>query len=179
MLTVRSVPRSRVALPAALSSVETVVALTVAHLAAGGQAPEVGWLAAFGAVVYVAGLAVLRRRVTLRVALPALLASQVLGHAWLVTLSQQPHHGHSDAGPVFGLSWSMLAAHLVAAAVTGTVWLLRRRAVTVILQWARPGRLPAPVLRRALGVTALRSQPIHHGLCVTPTRGPPALMPAT
>lgn len=181
MLTVRRVPRNRVALPSALSSLETVVALALAHVAAGGEVPDIAWLTAFGVLVYGAGLAVLRRRASIRLALPALLSAQVLGHAWLVALTPGTHASHGHGTDTFlGLTPSMVAAHVMAAAVTGVVWALRRRAVAVLLRWQDPGRLPAPVWRRTLAPLAEhRRPPLRAAFEVAPTRGPPAALLAT
>ncbi|WP_431188805.1 hypothetical protein, partial [Nocardioides sp.] len=79
-----------------------------------------------------------------------------------------------------GLTPAMLAAHVLAAGVTGVVWALRRRAVALLLQWRDPDRLPAPAWRRTLAPLA---EPGHLALRavfeVAPTRGPPAVLPAT
>jgi hypothetical protein len=124
---------------------------------------------------------VLRRRVSIRLALPALLAAQVLGHAWLVALTLSTHVAHGHGTDTFlGLTPQMLAAHAAAAAVTGLVWRLRRRAVAVLLQWQDPGRLPAPVGRRVLAPLAERRRPtLRAAFEVAPTRGPPAALLAT
>jgi hypothetical protein len=173
VLTVRRTPRSRVRVPATLGSLESVVALALAHTAAGGEVPAPWWLAAFGVLVYAASGLVLRGRAGIRTALPVLLAAQVLGHAWLVALSPHGGHGHAD-GIVLGLTPSMLIAHAVGAAVTGAMWALRRRAVEVLLGWSDPGALPLPH-RRAPRVRTVRVRPVPllH-VATAPTRGPPA-----
>jgi hypothetical protein len=180
VLTVRRTPRSRVAVPAALASLESVTALVLAHLAAGGELPAPWWLALFAALVYGAGGLVLRRRVSIRVMLPLLLAAQLLGHAWLVTLAPHAHAGHAHASSaLLGLTPAMLAAHAVAGVVTGAMWSLRRRAVDVLLQWSEPGLLPAPFLRSGkhdAADDAARTPREHRALA--PTRGPPARLPA-
>ena len=179
VLTLRRTPRRRVGVAATLVSIESVVALALAHLAAGGALPSAWWLAAFGAPVYGASRLVLRRRASIRVVLPVLVAMQVLGHAWLVALatSGAVHDGHAghlhESGPFLGLSPAMLAGHLAAAAVTGAMWALRRRAVDVLLQWAEPARVPVvPRVRRgAHGVVAGLVSQSH--LTAWSSRGPP------
>lgn len=163
-----------------LVALESVAALALAHLAAGGEGLDPWWLAAFGVLVYAASGVVLRGRAGIRVVLPALLAVQVLGHAWLVALSPGTHlgHGHATVG-LLGLTPSMLAAHVVAAAVTGVMWALRRRAVDVLLRWADQGRPPLPAGgSRRLAATAA---PVAHRWHVgtAPTRGPPSRLLVT
>lgn len=180
MLTVRRTPRARVRVPATLGSLESVAALLLAHVAAGGEAPGPLWLAAFGVLVYAASGIVLRRRASIRVVLPVLLAVQVLGHAWLVTLSPVSHAGHAHAaGGFLGLTPAMLVAHGVAAVVTGVMWALRKRAVDVLLRWSDPGALPLPT-RRAPRVRPRSSiAVVHQAVATAPTRGPPARVLAT
>ncbi|MBU2696322.1 hypothetical protein [Pimelobacter sp. 30-1] len=173
MLTVRRTPRRRVAVPALLGSLESVTALVLAHVAAGGEVPALWWLGLVALLVYGAGSLVLHQRASIRVMLPVLVAVQLLGHAWLVALSPGMH-GHEHAMAAFlGLTPAMLAAHLVAALVTGAMWSLRRRAVEVLLGWTDPGRLPVPRLRpqRVVRVVVVRARRGHRALA--PTRGPP------
>ncbi|WP_408896293.1 hypothetical protein ACJ5H2_15400 [Nocardioides sp. R1-1] len=175
MLTARRAPRRRVAISAALGGAESVTALVLAHGAAGGEVPSAWWLAAFGLLVYAAGGLVLRHRASIRVVLPALLAAQVVGHGWLVALSPAGHPGHEHATSAFlGLTPGMVAAHLAAAAVTGLMWGLRRRAVEVLLRWTDPGVVPLPGPRalRPSAPRPTRSGREHRALA--PTRGPPA-----
>lgn len=175
MLTVRRAPRSRVRLAATLGSLESVTALVLAHVAAGGDAPAAWWLAAFAVLVYGAGTVVLRERAGIRVVLPALLAAQVLGHAWLVTLAPDAHPGHEHAAAAFlGLTPAMLGAHLLAAAVTGAMWVLRRRAVEVLLRWTDAGVVPLPVVRRGATPAPRRCRSAREHRALAPTRGPPA-----
>ncbi|MBM0125553.1 hypothetical protein [Pimelobacter simplex] len=175
MLTVRRAPRSRVRLSATLGSIESVTALVLAHLAAGGELPSVGWLAAFAVLVYAASGVVLRDRAGIRVVLPALLAAQVLGHAWLVALGPDLHADHEHVTTaVLGLSPAMLGAHLLAAAVTGGMWVLRRRAVEVLLRWTDPGVVPLPVARRLRPTAPRRARTAREHRALAPTRGPPA-----
>ncbi|MCR1782680.1 hypothetical protein KVF89_09065 [Nocardioides carbamazepini] len=179
MLTVRRAPRRHVALLATLGSLESVTALVLAHLAAGGAVPSVWWLAVFAALVYAAGGLVLRGRASIRLVLPGLVAAQLLGHAWLVALAPEAHgHGHPMSA-LLGLTPAMLVAHLVAAAVTGTMWMLRRRAVEVLLRWTDPGVVPVPVLRRIRAATPRRLRTAQHARALAPTRGPPRLRATT
>lgn len=168
------------ATPAALGSLESVVALALAHVAAGGEVPHPLWLAAFGALVYAASLPVLRHRADISRVLPALVVAQVLGHAWVVALAPAGHagHGHED-GMLLGLTPGMLAAHGAAALVTGVTWAVRRRVVEVLLDRADPAVVPVPAAARdrVLPVVVRPSGRLLAG--VAPTRGPPAGSPAT
>lgn len=180
MLTVRRSPRARVRVPATLGSLESVAALALAHVAAGGEVPAPLWLVAFGVLVYVASGIVLRRRAGISVVLPVLLAAQVLGHAWLVTLDPATHAGHGHAGGgVLGLTPAMLAAHGVAAVVTGVMWTLRKRAVDVLLHWSDPGALPLPTRRTPSVRPRFTVAVLRHHVATAPTRGPPARAFAT
>ncbi|MBM7519366.1 hypothetical protein [Nocardioides nitrophenolicus] len=175
MLTVRRTPRARVRLSATLGSLESVTALVVAHLAAGGELPSAWWLAGFAVLVYAASGVVLRERAGIRVVLPALLAAQVLGHAWLVALAPHAHPGHEHAASAFlGLTPAMLGAHLLAATVTGAMWVLRRRAVEVLLRWTEPGVVPVPAVRGAAGPDPRPARTPREHRALAPTRGPPA-----
>ncbi|WGX98519.1 hypothetical protein [Nocardioides sp. L-11A] len=179
MLTARRAPRRRVAPLATLGSLESVTALVLAHLAAGGAVPSAWWLGGFAVLVYAAGRLVLRGRASIRLVLPGLVAAQLLGHAWLVTLAPEAHgHGHAMSA-LLGLTPGMLAAHLVAAAVTGTMWALRRRAVEVLLRWTDPGVVPPPVPRRTRTSPVRRLRTAPHTRALAPTRGPPVLHAAT
>jgi hypothetical protein len=175
VLTVRRAPRSRVRLSATLGSLESVTALVLAHLAAGGEVPSVGWLAAFAVLVYGASTVVLRERASVRVVLPGLLAAQVLGHAWLVALAPAQHPGHEHAASAFlGLTPVMLGAHLLAAVVTGVMWVLHRRAVEVLLGWTEQGVVPPPAPRRTGPPALRRTRTAREHRALAPTRGPPA-----
>lgn len=174
MLTVRRAPRTRVVVPATIGSLESVAALALAHVAAGGEVPGVLWLTAFGGLVYAASVVVLRRKAGIRVVLPVLVGAQVLGHAWLVALSPGAHatHGH-DASGFLGLTPGMLAAHALAAAVTGVMWAVRRRVVVVLLRWSDAGRLPVPVRRATVARQIVTTLTSRRFLAIAPTRGPP------
>lgn len=176
----RTVPRAGSRVSAGLTAVETTTALAIAHTAAGGELPSGGWLVAVAATVYGAASLVLRRRAPLRVAVPALVGAQVLLHAWLVALTVEHagHVAHETVGGVLGLSWSMLAAHLLAGAVTALALVLRRRAVAVLLAWREQPRLAVP-LRTARLVEAPRALVTGLLADVAPTRGPPGVACAT
>lgn len=179
MLILREVPRSGVRVSAGLAAAETTAALGIGHTAAGGVLPSAGWLLAIAATVYGASLVVLRGRLPVRVVLPALVGTQVLLHAWLVTLTSgtgmHAHDGGSHA--LLGLTWPMLLAHVAAGLVAATAWVLRRRAVAALLGWAHspalrvPDRGRVPAGRRAW-------LPERRHLAAGPTRGPPYALPA-
>lgn len=179
MLILREVPRSGVRLSAGLTAAETTAALALAHTAAGGTLPSAGWLMAIAATVYGASLLALRGRLPIRVVLPALIGSQVLLHAWLVTVTSgtglHPHGPGSD--PLLGLTWPMLLAHVAAGLVAATAWVLRRRAVDVLLGWSDT---PTPDIPYRGRVAARRIAPRlqRHHLATSPTRGPPQALPA-
>jgi hypothetical protein len=179
VLILREVPRSGARLSAGVTAAETTAALAIAHTAAGGVLPSAGWLMAIAATVYGASLLVLRGRLPVRVALPVLVGSQVLLHAWLVTLASgtgmHPHaHG---SGALLGLTWPMLLAHVAAGLVAATAWLLRRRAVDVLLGWSAAPNADIPHRGR---VAAQRTAPAlqSHLRAAAPTRGPPRALPA-
>ncbi|HWJ08635.1 MAG TPA: hypothetical protein VNS46_04620 [Nocardioides sp.] len=154
-----------------------MTALALAHVAAGGEVPQPMWLAAFGALVYAAGLPVLRQRARIGVVLPALVVAQVLGHAWLVALTPASHVGHGhDGGMLLGLSPAMLAAHGVAALVTGVMWAVRRRVVDVLVHWADPAPVPAPAASRGRVLPRVVRPSVRHLVGTAPTRGPPAVL---
>lgn len=174
VLILREVPRSGVRLSAGLAAAETTAALALAHTAAGGVLPSTGWLLTIAATVYAASLVVLRGRLPVRVALPALLGTQVLLHAWLVTLTSgtgaHPHGGGSHG--LLGLDWPMLLAHLAAGLVAAAAWVLRRRAVDVLLGWSdRP--TPHVSHRGRLRTKGAIARPRQHHLASHRKRGPP------
>ena len=179
MLILRRVPRSGVRLSTGLTAAETTDALALAHTAAGGVLPSAGWLVVITATVYGASLLVLRGRLPVRVMLPALVGAQVLLHAWLVTLASGTgvhSHAHgSDA--LLGLTWPMLLAHVAAGLVAATAWLLRRRAVDVLLGWSDA---PTPDIPHRGRVATRRTAPVlqRHDWAAPPTRGPPRAQPA-
>lgn len=188
MLTVRRLPRSRAAIPALLGSLESTAALALAHVVAGGAAPSLASLVAFGALGYAGGLAVLRHRASIRLVLPVLLAVQVLGHAWLVALSPGHHAEHAEhavgavdgavtsSAELLGLTPAMLGAHLLAAVVAGAMWALRRRAVEVVLHWADPLTVGAPSTPTCHPSFRPECRLLRGILASAPTRGPPLVV---
>lgn len=153
---------------------ETTTALAIAHTAAGGALPSAGWLLVLAATAYGASVLVLRGRAPVRVVAPSLVGLQVLLHAWLVALTAgtgaHPHGSGTDA--LLGLTWPMLLAHAAAGLVAALAWVLRRRAVAVLLRWIDA---PSPAVPHRTRITARRSRPTPAGRSVTalPTRGPP------
>lgn len=180
MLIVRRVPRQRTRASAALTTLESVTALALAHAAAGGDLPQVGWLLPPALAAYGASRVVLSRRASIRVMLPALVAVQLFLHAWLVVLAPGTHAGHAahagDHPPadLLGMTGPMLWAHVAAGAVTALAWSLRSRAIDVLVAWSDPGPLPTPRLRAAPTARTPRPHPRGVLLSIAPTRGPPA-----
>jgi hypothetical protein len=184
VLIVRRVPRHGARVSAALTTAESTVALTIAHSAAGGDLPGVVWLLPAMLLGHAASLLVFSSRASVRLVLPALVAVQLLLHAWLHTLAGAgdpagaagaAHAAH--AGLPLGLSGPMLAAHVAAGLVTALAWLLRRRAVDVLVTWASGPALPVPLLGRLL-VAATHLRAAVADLAVAPSRGPPVGAPA-
>lgn len=181
MLTLHRVPRAGSRWSAALVAAESTAALTLAHTAAGGTLPGVDWLALIGVTAYAASRVVLRGRAPVRVMLPVLVAGQVLLHAWLVALTPSHldagHAGHAAAGGegaagLLGLTSPMLAAHVAAGCVAAAAWVLRRRAVDVLLGWSEQPAVAVPHPVRAL--TRPAAPRVRRAvLAVAPTRGPP------
>lgn len=178
MLILREVPRPGVRLSAGLTAAETTAALALAHTAAGGTLPPAPWLLAVAATVYGASLPVLRGRVPIRIVLPALVALQLLLHAWSVALTSGAGlHAHQHAPGVLGLSWPMLLAHVAAGTVAAVAWALRRRAVDILLGWCDA---PLPGIAHRDRVVLQSAPPTLRWIQLTtrPTRGPPRALPA-
>ncbi|WP_345269088.1 hypothetical protein [Nocardioides nanhaiensis] len=160
---------------------ETLLVVVLAHSLAGGSLPGAGWLAAVAVLMTVCGVAVLRGRVRLAVALPLLVAAQLLLHAWMHTLAAGEHAAHAahathaaGSGAVAGLDLPMLLAHLAGAVVTAVAWDLRARVVRVVVEVADAALLPPPAVPSAPPaarrvVVRLQQRP----LLVSPLRGPP------
>jgi hypothetical protein len=163
-------PRRGVVLRSALSTVEIMTVLVAVHTWAGGALPAAGWIAGAAALVFTAGLLVLRGKVPLRAAVPALVLAQFLLHCWMVVLAPASA-GHAHANHLH-LTWQMALAHVAGGLVTALVWRLRKRAVEVVLSWSDLGLVPVPLLRR---VVARRAPvlPLRRPLVVVPLRGPP------
>ncbi len=170
MLSLRVLPRRGVTLRAALSTLEIMTVLVAAHTWAGGRLPSTGWMAVAAALVFAAGTMVLRGQVPLVAMVPALTVAQLLLHCWMVVLAPPPGaHAH---GPHLDLTWQMLLAHMAGGVATALVWELRRRAVEVVLTWARAGLLPLPAPRLTPAPRA-PVVPLRRPLVVVPLRGPP------
>lgn len=162
---------------------ETLLVVVLAHTWAGGSLPSAGWLAAVAVLMTVCGVAVLRGRVRPLVALPLLVAAQLLLHAWMHTLAAGEHAAHAvhaahaaQSGAVAGLDLPMLLAHLAGAAVTALAWDLRRRAVRVVVEVSEVALVPPPALASTPATprrVAVRAQ--RHALLVSPLRGPPVV----
>lgn len=182
MLTVRVLPRRGTALRSAAATVEVTGVLVAGHVWAGGSLPSAPWVALMAGAVFGAGLLVLRGRVRVRHAVPALAVVQLLMHAWLTLLTPMPAmDGMSGQGHLHAvLDAPMLGVHLAGALVTALVWELRSRAVDVLVTWTTPAALivlpaprrPRPVVRRPRLAGRLVATS-------APRRGPPsALAPA-
>lgn len=181
MLTVRVLPREGVALRATASTVEVTGALALGHLAAGGTLPTLPWLGVMAAAVLGAGLLVLRGRVRPLVAVPVLVATQLLLHAWLTALTTAPEAvGHAAGGAHPGhahavLDPSMLAVHVAGGLLTVVLWELRARTAEVVVTWTRQPLPPLPTPRRAPApVVAPGSLATRLVVVAVPRRGPPA-----
>ncbi len=170
VLSIQVLPRRGFALRSALATLEIMMVLVAAHTWAGGTLPSPVWIGAAAAMVFAAGLVVLRGRVPLRHMVPALVVAQLFLHCWMVVLAA-PSSGHAH-GTHLELTWQMVLAHVVGGIVTALVWALRRRAVDVILNWSRVGLVPVPTLRRAVARYA-PVLPLRRPLVVVPLRGPP------
>lgn len=168
MLSIRVLPPRGALLRSALATLEIMLLLVAAHTWAGGRLPSAGWVVAVAALVLACGTVVLRRRVRLRVMVPALVAAQLLLHCWMVVLAPG---GHAH-GPHLELTWQMVLAHVAGGLATAVVWELRRRAVEVVLTWAEAGILPVPAPRRTV-VRRAPLLPLRRPLVVVPLRGPP------
>lgn len=185
VLTVRVLPRRGTTLRAALATLEVLAVLAVGHLWAGGALPSVLWLGAMAAVLFGAGCLVLHDRVRPLVATPALVATQLLLHAWLSTLSagaggmaEMDHAaaGHSAAThPV--LDPRMLVVHVVGGLLTAVLWQLRARVADVVVTFARQPLPPLPWSRGALVAVPAPPARSLHVLDTAPHRGPPLLVP--
>lgn len=169
MLSIQVLPRRGVILRSALATLEIMTVLVTAHTWAGGTLPSPVWIGSAAVLVFAAGLVVLRGRMPLRVMVPALVVAQVLLHCWMAVLAPAAEHVH---GTHLDLTWQMALAHVAGAVVTALVWELRRRAVDVVLSWARIGLVPVPMFLRTVARYA-PVLPLRRPLVVVPLRGPP------
>jgi hypothetical protein len=171
-----------------LPALEVWLVTVVAHTAVGGSLPSVPWLVSgAGLVALTTGWMV--GGASLRVAVPVLTAAQVALHVALTSMPA-PDHAHAHAAHAahttsvaspgvavsFDLSWRMVIAHLLSAALTAMIWRLRRRAVEVLL--GLPGVPAALSWRTSRSVTRVggrgfRSLP---WLLGDPGRAPPRML---
>jgi hypothetical protein len=168
------------------ATLEITTVLVAAHRAADGALPSAPWIAAMAAVVFVAGLGVLTRRVPLTVAVPPLLGVQLLLHTYLAMLAPASGRGamgtvtHGDPAAtshaVHLLGWPMVVAHVAGAVATAAVWELRARADDVVTSWTDTALPPLPDARRA-SVAAPRTgrRSRRELVLLAPRRGPPGL----
>jgi hypothetical protein len=180
VLTVRVLPREGVTLRAAAATVEVTAALAVGHLAAGGSLPSALWLLVMASAVFGTGLLVLRGRVRPLVAVPVLVAAQLLLHAWLTALTSPVdasghlahgmHAGHAHAL----LDPTMLAVHVGGGLLTAVLWELRARAAEVVVTWTRQPLPPLPAPRLVAAPVPLpRALSSRFVVAAAPRRGPP------
>ncbi len=185
VLTVRVLPREGVTLRAAAATVEVTAALAVGHRVAGGSLPSVPWLLVMAGAVFGAGLLVLRGRVRPLVAVPVLIATQLLLHAWLTALTTGTDvAGHLGADPMGAMAQtghahalldpSMLAVHAAGGLLTAVLWELRARVGEVVVTWTRQPPPPLPAPRRVVApVCAPPALAERFVVASTPRRGPP------
>ncbi|WP_246088065.1 cell division protein FtsQ [Nocardioides albertanoniae] len=152
-----------------LATLEITTGAALAHLAAGGELPSAGWLAAAALAVFATGLVVLQRRVGLLGGAVAAGVTQLGLHEVFAALAE-PTTTHQHAS---GQS-SMLLAHGAAAVLAVLAWVLHRRAFDVVtrcLPIVRPAaRGTQPVMvRHAVPQPGLWAY-------ARPRRGPPALL---
>lgn len=179
MLTVRVLPRRGVTLRAAAATVEVTTALAVGHRLAGGSLPSVPWLLAMAAAVLGAGCLVLHGRVRPLVAVPLLVATQLLLHAWLTTLTagtdpmghatSHGSHAHALLDP------AMIGVHVAGGLLTALLWELRARVAEVVVTWTAQPPPPLQAVRRTVApVVAPVALAARFVVAATPRRGPPA-----
>ena len=147
-----------------------------AHLMAGGELPHAPTLVGLAAVVFAAGLLVLRGSVSWRVLLPAVAAAQVGLHESFGAMSSGGHAGHGHmAGADATWSWQMVAAHTAVTLLTALVWRICHRAAAVIVTVLDSRATPVIArsdLRWSDRDTAAATAPVF--LVSAPRRGPPA-----
>jgi hypothetical protein len=171
VLIVRRMPPRGVRVRSALTTLESLAALLIAHLAAGGALPSLCWVLAAAPAAYVASWLVLSGRASIRLLLPGLVGVQLFGHVCLEALATHDHAAHGEA--TFGLSPAMLIAHVAAGAVTTLAWVLRRRVAEFLTWWWHRPRII--VLRpRPSAIEVDPALPVELLLAAAPTRGPPS-----
>lgn len=166
-----------------LATLEIMTGATLAHLAAGGTLPGVGWLLAAAVAVFGAGVVVLQRRVGLLCGAGLAGLSQLGLHEVFAALGAGPGAVHQHAagtsigpiGPIGSVGSAggvaMLVAHACATVLCVVVWVLHRRALAVAVR-----RLPVPriaVAGRLLAASAPSVPRPAPWVDVSPRRGPP------
>lgn len=157
-----------------LATLEIMTGAALAHLAAGGALPSVGWLVASALAVFGAGVVVLQRRVGLVAGAVLAGLSQLGLHEVFVAFAAAPGAEHHHAvgtslGSADGVA--MLVAHACAAVLSVVVWVLHRRALAVAVR-----SLPTPRVAVAGRLIAEAAQFVPRPALwadVSPRRGPP------
>lgn len=157
-----------------LATLEIMTGAALAHLAAGGTLPSVGWLAAAGLAVFGTGVVVLQRRVGLLAGAVLAGLTQLGLHEVFAAFAAAPgaEHHHavgSSLGSADGVA--MLLAHACAAVLSVVVWVLHRRALAVAVR-SLPMPRVAPVGRLLAEVRQIVPRPAPWA-DVSPRRGPP------
>lgn len=152
-----------------LAAVEIVAGGLVAHTAAGGELPSVGWLLLLAASAYAASMLVFSRRISPGLMALAFGGGQVAIHTFVSATAPAVHvHGAHEASP--DPVW-MVLAHAASAVIAAVVWRTREEALRVIL--TRPTVLLGHLLLRPPvlppGAVVLRARQATHVL----RRGPP------
>ncbi len=178
VLTVRVLPQRGVPLRAAVASLESTGVLVAGHVWAGGMLPSLPWIVLMASAVLGAGLLVLRGRVRPRHAVPALVVTQLLMHAWLTVLAPSAAMDGMPMGGDHGvLDPRMLAVHTAGALLTALLWEVRARVGEVVVSWTSAP--PPPVLPPALRPRLLPAPPrlgVRYVVSAAPRRGPPVLV---
>jgi len=157
-----------------LATLEIMTGAALAHLAAGGTLPSVGWLAAAAVAVFGTGVVVLQRRVGLLAGAVLAGLSQLGLHEVFAAFSAAPGVEHHHAvGTSLGSAdgAAMFLAHGCAAVLSVVVWVLHRRALAVAVR-----SLPMPRVAVAGRLLAEAEQLVPRPALwadVSPRRGPP------
>jgi hypothetical protein len=154
-----------------LATTEIMTGAGLAHVAAGGALPSVGWLAAAALAVFGAGIVVLQRRVGLLGGAVAAGLSQLGLHEVFAAFAAAPGAQHQHAVGTADGGGPMLLAHACAAVLSVVVWGLHRRALAVVVR-----NLPIPRLAVVGSLLAEVQQVVPRPapwVDVSPRRGPP------
>lgn len=163
-----------------LATLEIMLGVTAAHSWAGGALPSVPWLVGLAALVFGAGLLLMRGAARLGSLVLGVGVAQFVLHATLSLMSPATGHVHTDTSLLASLhlSWPMLAAHAASALLTALVWRLRQRAVEAVLHAVR--LRPLAPTRRVLTPECADPALVHTStqpwLSSAPRRGPPLLL---